>query len=132
MSALAILDVQDTQSLVDSGCRIDSHRVVVDKQEKPAIIDPAAQRLGHVRELPFDSVFRTQDLQSSFMSLAAVIATFGVVMPFPIIFATFGIVTTLLLLAAFLPFRMQFQTRRAALRIAVALDISIAFAQADD
>src|SRR5579864_1754105 len=131
MPALAILDVQDTQALVDSGRRIDSHRVVVDEKEKPAIIDLAAQRLSHVRKLPFHAVFRTQDLQSSFVPLA-VFATFGVIMMLPIIFAMLGFIMAFLLFAAFLPFRMQFQTRHAALRIAVALDISIAFAQADD
>src|SRR5579859_4272580 len=116
MPALAILDVQDSQALVDSGRRIDSHRVVVDEKEEPAIIDLAAQRLSHVRKLPFHAVF----------------ATFGVIMMLPIIFAMLGFIMAFLLFAAFLPFRMQFQTRHAALRIAVALDISIAFAKADD
>src|SRR5579864_4975893 len=131
MPALAILDVQDTQALVHSGRRIDSHRVVVDEKEKPAIIDLAAQRLSHVRKLSFDAIFRTQDLQSSFMTLA-IFATIGVIMMLPIIFAMLGVIMVFLLFTAFLPFRMQFQTRHAALRIAVALDISIAFAQADD
>src|SRR5579864_4407342 len=130
MPALAILDVQDTQALVDSGRRIDAHRVVVNEKEKTAIVDLAAQRLSHVRKLPFHAVFRTQDLQSSFVPLA-VFATFGVIMMLPIIFAMLGVIMMLpiifamlgvimafLLFAAFLPFRMQFQTRHAALRIA--------------
>jgi hypothetical protein len=86
-----------------------------------------------------------QDLQSSFVALAILLATLGALMPvaiivaafrvlmaITIIFATVGVVMSFLLLAAFLPLRMQFETGHAALGIAVALDISIALAQADD
>jgi hypothetical protein len=136
---------------VGSGQGIDSHRVVIYVEEQPAIIDSAAQGVDYICVLPFGSVVRTQNLQRSFVVFAAIVTTFRIASTVRVVGTITGLVAMLglfmaiavitwlrvvmpfVFFATFVPIlRMQFQPRRASLGIAVALHISIVFAQADD